>query len=88
MIVELRPFEDLHHLRHGNLPPPDRQFPSREAADAYHVVYNWLRLKHPRGISVADARDLFRTTWRHLPWERMAYWAMVKTAAKCIKENG
>jgi hypothetical protein len=82
MLIEL----DLAPLvRPGATPEPDRQFPSREAADAYHVVRAWLG----RSMSSSQARQRFSEAWPgQAPWAELKYWAMVKTAAKIIRERG
>ncbi len=82
MLVEL----DLSPLlRPGAKPQPDRVFPSKEAADAWHVCRAWLG----RPMTHQQARQKFSETWpRQAPWAEMKFWAMVKTAAKLIRERG
>ena len=80
MFVEL----DLSPLlRPGSTPQPDRVFPSKEAADAYHVVKAWLG----RPMTEAQARQRFAQVWPHLPWNDMKRWACYKTAAQRIKDS-
>ena len=81
MLIEL----DLSPLRSlGAKPQPDRVFPSKEAADAWHVCKAWLG----GPMKLEQARARFSQTWPHLPWAEMQTWACIKTAAKLIRERG
>jgi hypothetical protein len=86
-VIELPLAEGVRAIRNGDQPPPDRTFPSREAADAYHVVRAWLRRQQPEGVRFDEARAILAKRYPHLPWLEMQPYAMIKTAARLLEQD-
>ena len=82
-LIELDLIGGIRAIQGGRQPTEPKVFPSKEAADAYRVVKGWLG----RPMTREQARLVFLKHWPHLPWRDMQYWAMVKTAAKLIRES-
>lgn len=87
MLVELDIAGSIRAIARGEAPPADRFYPSEEARRAYEVVRSHLRARGRR-FTVPEAREEFARRWPHLPWGEMRYWAMVKTAARLLEDQG
>jgi hypothetical protein len=85
MMIEIPLGDSLSAIRRGDTPPNERVFPSREATVAYHIVRAWAI-----GQGLTGRRELceaLHRRWPFLPWGEMQRWALIKNAAKLLRED-